>query len=89
MSLKYYCAFVLQFCTLILRNNADLGKGVPRLHVNHESWELLFFRILTRARSVSNPFSPPPIKVENTPGAAMPFLVCFGAWMVFTCLRTT
>jgi hypothetical protein len=29
------------------RNNADLGKGVPRLHVNHESWELLFFTKLS------------------------------------------
>jgi len=32
------------FHILISRNNADLGKGVPRKHVFHESWELLFFR---------------------------------------------
>ena len=25
------------------RNNADLGKGVPRRHVFHDAWELLFF----------------------------------------------
>jgi hypothetical protein len=25
------------------RNNADLGKGVPRQHVSHDAWELLFF----------------------------------------------
>jgi hypothetical protein len=28
---------------MIYRNNADLGKGVPRQHVFHEAWELLFF----------------------------------------------
>ena len=28
---------------MVYRNNADLGKGVPRPHVFHEAWELLFF----------------------------------------------
>jgi hypothetical protein len=28
---------------MVFRNNADLGKGVPRRHVFHEAWELLFF----------------------------------------------
>jgi hypothetical protein len=28
---------------MVYRNNADLGKGVPRQHVFHEAWELLFF----------------------------------------------
>jgi hypothetical protein len=28
---------------MLYRNNADLGKGVPRQHVFHEVWELLFF----------------------------------------------
>jgi hypothetical protein len=27
----------------VFQNNADLGKGVPRPHVTHEAWELLFF----------------------------------------------
>ena len=31
------------FNRLVNRNNADLGKGVPRPHVFHEAWELLFF----------------------------------------------
>jgi hypothetical protein len=31
---------------MIYRNNADLGKGVPKPHVFHEARELLFFRLL-------------------------------------------
>ena len=34
---------VRDFHILIYRNNADLGKGVPRQHVFHDAWELLFF----------------------------------------------
>jgi hypothetical protein len=34
--------------TLVYKNNADLGKGVPRQHVFHEAWELLFFRFLAK-----------------------------------------
>ena len=34
------------FHILISRNNADLGKGVPKRHVFHGAWELLFFHDL-------------------------------------------
>jgi hypothetical protein len=34
---------VLYFHRMGYRNNADLGKGVPRRHVFHDAWELLFF----------------------------------------------
>src|ERR1035437_5231448 len=39
---------LLVFHRLVYRNNADLGKGVPRQHVFHEAWELLFFRCSPR-----------------------------------------
>jgi hypothetical protein len=54
------------FHRLVYRNNADLGKGVPRQHVFHEAWELLFFLKLyrfdtmTRHSAFFNLFSPPP-----------------------------
>jgi hypothetical protein len=44
--------FSMFFHTLINRNNADLGKGVPRNHVFHGSWELLFFLFLDADREM-------------------------------------
>ena len=38
---------MVSFQRLVPRNNADLGKGVPRQHVLHEAWELLFFCLQT------------------------------------------
>jgi hypothetical protein len=35
----------LDFHRMVYRNNADLGKGVPRQHVLHDTWELLFFGV--------------------------------------------
>src|ERR1039458_5191777 len=43
----------LVFNRLVNRNNADLGKGVPRRHVFHEAWELLFFSVLRESSSAS------------------------------------
>ena len=48
------------FHRLINRNNADLGKGVPRQHVTHEAWELLFFIFSRKRPGSASLFSPPP-----------------------------
>src|SRR5580658_1556577 len=42
---------------LIFRNNADLGKGVPRRHVSHGACELLFFVFLARLADAQSGFS--------------------------------
>jgi len=42
------------FHTLVNRNNADLGKGVPRQHVFHEAWELLFFSFFAACDALSS-----------------------------------
>jgi hypothetical protein len=48
----------VQFPQDVYRNNADLGKGVPRPHVFHDAWELLFFifSALPRERICGYPF---------------------------------
>ena len=42
------------FHRIVYRNNADLGKGVPRQHVFHEAWELLFFSFLAACDALSS-----------------------------------
>jgi len=46
---------------MLYRNNADLGKGVPRWHVFHGTWELLFFLSLVTvvcAHLLASPSNP-------------------------------
>jgi len=49
------------FHIIIYRNNADLGKGVPRQHVFHEAWELLFSLLYHESRDKSRSALPTPI----------------------------